>query len=217
MEPPNRRVYVRVYAALTSTHPWPHATNQYARRLMGSLMSSVLLGFGLDLGHHMAFWERPEDWVSTAECHSVGPWTKVPLFLATVTCFCILLKAAPAQWPGMVALSALSFTTINGAYGRGMDPASATVLTAFLIGIAGNLYSYATNSPALIPMLVAIFLVVPGGMSVKGVHAIAKNDMTGGVVWSNVIMVATSIAVGLFAASTLMYMPKRKVSNTVFF
>lgn len=184
---------------------------------MGSLMSSVLLGFGLDLGHRMAFWEKPEDWVSTAECHPVGPWAKVPLFLATVTCFCILLKAAPAQWPGMLALSAMSYTTINVAFDRGMDPSSATVLTAFLIGIAGNLYSYATNSPALIPMLVAIFLIVPGGMSVKGVHAIAKNDMTGGVVWNNVMIVATCIAIGLFAASVLMYKPKLKVSNTVFF
>lgn len=184
---------------------------------MGSLMSSVLLGFGLDLGHRMALWERPEDWVSTAQCQSVGPLTKVPLFLVTVTCFSILLKAAPAQWPGMLALSAMSFTTINVAFDKGMDPASATVLTAFLIGIAGNLYSYATNSPALVPMLIGIFLIVPGGMSVKGVHAIANNDMTGGVVWSNVMTVAVSIAVGLFAASTLMYKPKLKVSNTVFF
>lgn len=69
---------------------------------MGSLMSAVLLGFGLDFGSRLAFWERPESWISTDACHPVGVWMKVPLFLGTLVCFCILLKAAPVQWPGML-------------------------------------------------------------------------------------------------------------------
>jgi uncharacterized membrane protein YjjB (DUF3815 family) len=184
---------------------------------MGALMSAVLLGFGLDLGHRVAFWEQPEDWISTATCHPVGPWVKVPLFLATVLCFSILLKAAPAQWLGMLVLSAISFGTIHLASDKGMDASGATVITSFLIGVAGNLYSYCTNSPALIPMLVAIFLLVPGGMSVKGVHAVVNHDLEGGNVWGNVLTTAVSISIGLFAASVLLYKPKLKVSNTVFF
>ncbi len=223
-------------------------------RLFGALMSSVLLGFGMDLGHRLVFWERPDDWISTASCSPVGVWTRVPLFLATVLCFSILVKAAPAQWLGMLVLSALSFTTINVAT-QHLDASSSIVLTSFLIGIGGNLYSYATNSPALIPMLIgerslncllaclhrgvgglvsldlheniflhdtttatAIFLLVPGGMSVRGVHALVNSDnMDGSGLWGGVLVTAVSISIGLFSSAVLMYKPKCSVTNTVFF
>lgn len=185
---------------------------------MGSLMTSVLLGFGLDLGSRFVFWQSPQDWTSTAACHPVGAWTKVPLFLATVVCFSILLKAAPAQWMGMLSVAALSFYTVNAVHGEGwLDASSSTCLTAFLVGVAGNLYAQATNSPSLIPMLIGIFLLVPGGMSVKGVHALVTNDLSGGTVWSSVVVTATSILTGLLAASVIMYKPSLRVSNTTFF
>jgi uncharacterized membrane protein YjjB (DUF3815 family) len=82
----------------------------------------------------------------------------------------------------------------------------------------GNLYAYATNSPALIPILSGVFLIVPGGMSVKGVHALINDDMSGGLAFgAGMMLVAISISIGLFAASVLMYRPKLKVSNAVFF
>ena len=148
----------------------------------------------------MAFWEDTGSWVSTENCHGVSNWGKVPLFLATVCCFSVLMKAAPAQWPGMVGVAAISFVTINLASTvGGMSSSSATVVTAFLIGIAGNLYGYATNSPALIPILSGVFLIVPGGMSVKGVHALINNDLNGGLAFgSGMMMVAVSISIGLF-------------------
>jgi len=167
----------------------------------------------------MAFWEETDGWASTDHCPGVSNWVKVPLFLVTVSCFNVLMKAAPAQWPGMLSVAAISFVTINLASTVGeMSSSSATVVTAFLIGIAGNLYAYATNSPALIPILSGVFLIVPGGMSVKGVHALIHDDMSGGLAFgSGVMMVAVSISIGLFAASVLMYKPKLKLSNAVFF
>jgi|EP00624_Nannochloropsis_granulata_P002243 uncharacterized membrane protein YjjB (DUF3815 family) len=167
----------------------------------------------------MAFWEGDDTWVSTEHCTSVSNSVKVPLFLTTVMCFNILMKAAPAQWLGMMSVATISYVTINLASTvGGMSPSSATVVTAFLVGITGNLYAHATNSPALIPILSGVFLIVPGGMSVKGVHALINNDMSGGLAFgSGMMMVAVCISIGLFAASILMYKPKVKLSNTVFF
>lgn len=83
--------------------------------------------------------------------------------------------------------------------------------------LCGYLYAQATNSPGLVPMLIGIFLLVPGGMSVKGVHALVTNDLSGGTLWSSVVVTATSILTGLLAASILMYKPSLRVSNTTFF
>jgi hypothetical protein len=60
---------------------------------MTALMNALLLGFGLDLGHKMAFWEKgnADDWVSIEDCQAVNVWVKVPLFLVTVTCFNVLM------------------------------------------------------------------------------------------------------------------------------
>ena len=52
----------------------------------------------------------------------------------------------------------------------------------------------------------------------QGVHALVNNDMTGGLEFgANVMIVAISISIGLFAASVIMYRPRLKVSNAVFF
>lgn len=170
-------------------------------------------------GHRMAFWENTSSWVSTEHCQPVSAWAKIPLFLSTITCFNILMKGAPAQWLGMLCVAAISFLTINLAPTlHNMSSSSSTVLAAFFVGVAGNLYAYATNSPALIPILSGIFLIVPGGMSVKGVKAWINNDLNGGLAFgSGIVMIAVSISIGLFASSVLMYKPRMKISNAVFF
>jgi len=172
-----------------------------------------------DAGHRMTFWESNVSWTSTENCNPVSTWTQIPLFIATVTCFNILMKAAPVQWLSMLIVAAIGYVTINLAPTVGeMTPGSSTVLTAFVCGVAGNLYAYATNSPALVPILAGVFLIVPGGMSVRGVEKWLNDDLNGGLDFgSGMMLVAVSISIGLFASSVIMYRPKLKISNAVFF
>jgi len=53
-------------------------------------------GFGIDLGNRMAYFEH-QNWVSTDGCHEAEWWVKPPLFVITLVCWNVLMKAAPGK------------------------------------------------------------------------------------------------------------------------
>ncbi|KAF9212293.1 hypothetical protein BGZ59_006940 [Podila verticillata] len=189
-------------------------------RMFYSLIYCLFLGFGLSIGSNLwdVFREPPPGDLKTGYCHpATEPWRWV-LFPLLAIAFNIQLNAQPRQWPVMIVCSSVGFAVSEFA---GMYwPHSlhiAAAVSAFVVGLLGNLYERLTHELAFVPILGAILLIVPGGMGVRS--SLLLLDQSGhasqGTSFAlQMIIVALGIAVGLFA-STLVVYPLGKKRNAL--
>ncbi|KAF9330520.1 hypothetical protein BG006_006527 [Podila minutissima] len=189
-------------------------------RMFYSLIYCLFLGFGLSIGSSLwdVFREPAPGDLKMGYCHpATEPWRWV-LFPLLAIAFNIQLNAQPRQWPVMIVCSSVGYAVSEFA---GMYwPHSlhiAAAVSAFVVGLLGNLYERLTHELAFVPILGAILLIVPGGMGVRS--SLLLLDQSGhasqGTAFAlQMIVVALGIAVGLFA-STLVVYPLGKKRNAL--
>ncbi|KAF9177824.1 hypothetical protein BGZ50_008320 [Haplosporangium sp. Z 11] len=189
-------------------------------RMFYSLIYCLFLGFGLSIGSNLwdVFKEPPPGDLKTGYCHpATEPWRWV-LFPLLAMSFNIQLHALPRQWPVMVICSSVGYAVseCTALYWPHSLHIAATV-SAFVVGLLGNIYERLTHELAFVPILGAILLIVPGGMGVRSSLLLldqAGNAAQGTAFALQMIVVALGIAVGLFA-STLVVYPLGKKRNAL--
>ncbi|KAG0045925.1 hypothetical protein BGZ83_008859 [Gryganskiella cystojenkinii] len=189
-------------------------------RMFYSLIYCLFLGFGLSIGSNLwdVFREPPPGDLKMGYCHpATEPWRWI-LFPLLAIAFSVQLYATPKQWPVMVICSSVGYAVSEFA---GMYwPHSlhiAAAVSAFVVGLLGNIYERLTHELAFIPILGAILLIVPGGMGVRSSLLLldqSGNASQGTTFALQMILVALGIAVGLFA-STLVVYPLGKKRNAL--
>ncbi|KAF9572097.1 hypothetical protein EC968_010348 [Mortierella alpina] len=189
-------------------------------RMFYSLIYCLFLGFGLSIGSNLwdVFKAPPPGDPHSGFCHpATEPWRWI-LFPLLAIAFNVQLYALPRQWPVMVICSSVGYAVSEfaGLYWPHSLHIAAAV-SAFVVGLLGNIYERLTHELAFVPILGAILLIVPGGMGVRSSLLLlgqAGNASQGTAFALQMILVALGIAVGLFA-STLVVYPLGKKRNAL--
>ncbi|KAK5809357.1 hypothetical protein F5H01DRAFT_394960 [Linnemannia elongata] len=189
-------------------------------RMFYSLIYCLFLGFGLSIGSNLwdVFKEPPPGDLKMGYCHpATEPWRWV-LFPLLAIGFNIQLYAIPKQWPVMIVCSSVGYAVSEFAglyWPHSLHIAAA--LSAFVVGLLGNIYERLTHELAFVPILGAILLIVPGGMGVRSSLLLldqSGNAAQGTAFALQMIVVALGIAVGLFASTLIVY-PLGKKRNAL--
>ncbi len=78
-------------------------------------------------------------------------------------------------------------------------------LSAFLVGIAGNLFSRITGRPSSIMHTPGLMLLVPGSIGFRSLTALIDNDILTGVeIGFNALLVAVALTMGMLIASIVL-------------
>ncbi|KAI8600929.1 hypothetical protein EDD21DRAFT_337824 [Dissophora ornata] len=189
-------------------------------RMFYSLIYCLFLGFGLSIGSNLydAFREPPPGDLKMGYCHpATEPWRWI-LFPLLGISLSIQLYTSPRQWPVVVVISSVGYAVseLAGLYWPHSLHIAAAV-SAFVVGLLGNVYERVTHELAFVPILGAILLIVPGGMGVRSTLLLldqSGNASQGTSFALQMILVALGIAVGLFAATFAVY-PLGKKRNAL--
>ena len=174
-----------------------------------------MLGFGLSLGLRTAEsmpW-LPTDVRKEAVSHPevICPptnhhvLTSVLLTIPMLVSFSILLKAHPSQYLLMGTTSAITLASQRLFVYMSVSSDLVSTLSAFVLGLIINAYSRLTGNLAVVPLLPAMLLLVPGTLSVKGSFEwIGNNDANNGNEFGFACLkVALALTVGLFTSSLI--------------
>ncbi|KAI8867311.1 DUF1212-domain-containing protein [Ramicandelaber brevisporus] len=187
-----------------------------AVRLFWALLLTFIMGFGLSLGTtiYNAF-ASAGDKTQNQSIHQSCPGALSPywyfLLLPPLSIsFSMHLFARPSQFLANMIISAIGFS-VSYFTSKYLDFAQVSpAISAFALGVAGNLYMRITGDMGYATILTAILLLVPGSIGVRGILALISQDSAGGATFSlNMIVIALSITVGLFAATFVVF-PKGK-------
>ncbi|KAI7819768.1 hypothetical protein BC939DRAFT_400022 [Gamsiella multidivaricata] len=187
-------------------------------RMFYSLIYCLFLGFGLSIGSNLwdAFKEPPPGDLRMGYCHpATEPWRWI-LFPLLGVALSIQLYASPKQWPVILICSSVGYgiSELAGLYWPHTLHIAAAV-SAFVVGLLGNIYERITHELAFVPILGSILLIVPGGMGVRSTLLLldeSGNASQGTAFALQMILVALGIAVGLFASTLVVYPRKCPVA-----
>ncbi|KAJ7526929.1 hypothetical protein O6H91_16G027900 [Diphasiastrum complanatum] len=166
-------------------------------RIMNSLFSALLLGFGLNIGEKIVWW-APVD--PACQSNDLSEWWNVLWFVGYTVASNVLLNARWNQWLGMTLTSGVGYLlSVFASMKFGSN--AATVVASFAVGLTGALYSCLTGELPLVTIVSGILLLVPGGIGVQGVAAMLEEDVLSGMGFVfDMIVVGLSITIGLLIA-----------------
>ncbi|ORX95226.1 DUF1212-domain-containing protein [Basidiobolus meristosporus CBS 931.73] len=174
-------------------------------RMGYALVLSFMFGFGLTFGSQL--WRNMNDFkgpVDTSNCHPIDPrWYFLLLPLLSVS-YNINLQSHPRQWPLMIFLGAVGFAA-SFYTSRRYDETTSAALSAFTLGLVGNLYSRITHRSSFAATMSAVMILVPGALGVRGVYDALLHAGKGSTLAFEMVIMPLSIAVGLFMATLLIY------------
>ncbi|ORX89813.1 DUF1212-domain-containing protein [Basidiobolus meristosporus CBS 931.73] len=174
-------------------------------RMGYALVLSFMFGFGLTFGSQL--WRNLNDLdgpVDTSNCHPVDPsWYFLLLPLLSIS-YNINLQSHPRQWPLMICLGAVGFGTSFHTSKR-YDETTSAAISAFALGLVGNLYSRITHRTSFAATMSAVMILVPGTLGVRGVYDALLHAGKGSTLAFEMVIIPLSIAVGLFMATLLIY------------
>ncbi|SCU80091.1 LAFA_0B07448g1_1 [Lachancea sp. 'fantastica'] len=206
-------------------------------RMFYAIIYSLFLGFGITLGAALFGWIYHD---ATNDTTCKDPHVPTQFKLLFVPAFSIgLALINQARWSQLPVMTFISCSGYAVTYACGLHFKNSTEfnssISAFVIGILGNLYSRIWKGLAVSAMLPGIFVQVPSGVAsqssllagVQSANAItnssnstdntaAVNDISGSMSFGvTMIQVSIGISVGLFA-STLFVYPFGKKSTSLF-
>jgi len=180
-------------------------------RLFFGMLISALIGYAMDISTstYATFADRPYDSVvEDSVCgQGIDPNWYPLMFIIMSLGFNILLEAHRNQLPPMVIISACTYI-VYYYLTKVIDNQFPTILAAFTASLLSNLYSRRTGQPAVVYIIPAIFLLVPGSVAASSFYTVLILDLRGGMELTFAVVTgALSIAIGIFAASVLVPVP----------
>ncbi|KAL6064445.1 pheromone-regulated protein prm10 [Balamuthia mandrillaris] len=177
-------------------------------RLCYGLFITILIGFGLEAGSTIAFQIADADEDDGEDCNqAISAWYIFVFFTPTCLAFNMLLNSHWKQLTSMLIAGAVAFV-ISYWTEEPLGVSLSTFLAAFAVGIGGNLYSRYSGNSSIMTIMSGLLILVPGAMAVRGVNELLGDNVLEGIgLGLNVLLVAASLAMGLFVA-TLVVLPR---------
>lgn len=186
-------------------------------RFAYALIYALFIGYGLEIG--TSIYEAIDTTSSPIDfdtCTGSMPhWLYLIFYPFVAISMAMTLGATPTQWPSMICCSAVGFGTALIVGKVIADYQIIGTISAFSIGLFGNLYLKVTGELALVPLSCAIVLLVPGSVGVQGAYYLIKQDEQGTSFAVQMVVASLGIAVGLFAATLVVY-PKGPKQRRVY-
>ncbi|KAL5365002.1 hypothetical protein BJX96DRAFT_5787 [Aspergillus floccosus] len=141
-------------------------------RMVYAIIYSLFLGFGITVG--TAVYGLLDSDASSAYTCPASPITneylqRFPFVLCFTLCLAVVNQAKPKQIPMMLVISFAGYVTNYFGTKRFYSSTQISIaLSAFVIGVMGNLYSRLRHGLAAAAMLPAIFVLVPSGLAASG-------------------------------------------------
>lgn len=180
-------------------------------RLFFGMLVSALIGFAMDISTstYASIASRSYESV-VADSNCVNPistaWYPLMFIIMTMS-FNVLLEAHTNQLFQMLFITACSYLVYYyvSQYITNQVP---VILASFVASVLANLYSRRTAQPAVVYILPAIFLLVPGSVAASSFYTVLLLDLNGGLdLTFAVVTGALSVAIGIFGASALVPVP----------
>lgn len=172
-------------------------------RFVYAMIYALFIGYGLEVG--TSIYEAVDARSSPAQFDActgnVPPWLYTVLFPVMAISMSINLGASVRQWPSMVCCSAVGFgvSVITSKVISNFQIVG--TISAFSVGLFGNLYFKITGELALVPLSCGIVSLVPGSVGIQGAYFLIRQDDQGVSFATQMVVASLGISVGLFAAT----------------
>jgi uncharacterized membrane protein YjjP (DUF1212 family) len=181
-----------------------------SRFFKGALLA-FQIGFGLAIGDGAASF-APRATIDEAggeQCEFSTPAGLAPLWIVVVICaFALLLNAHWRQlWSiGFTALVGwLVLFLLTDTPGSSLSGDAATVISSFSIGLTGSLIARSFVHQSLVLVTVAVLILVPGSLGVRGATSMFSGDGISGINFgASMVQSAFSISIGLIIAKSVL-------------
>jgi uncharacterized membrane protein YjjP (DUF1212 family) len=182
-------------------------------RLFYGALISAIIGFAMDISTstYAALVKRSYDEVAEdSNCDAgrmIDPNWYPLLFVITTLAFNILIESHRNQLLQMEIICAVCFTVYYYT-AQEINSQLPTILAAFSASCLANLYCRFTGQPAVVYIIPAVFLLVPGSVAVSSFYTVLRLNLQGGLSLAfSVVTGALAIAIGVFGASTVVQVP----------
>ncbi|ORX97252.1 hypothetical protein K493DRAFT_216212 [Basidiobolus meristosporus CBS 931.73] len=168
-------------------------------RLLYNLSLSFILAFGLSFGSS-AFQSIGVIPIEHPQCHRINPLWILVLFPLISICSAVINHASPRQWPGIIGISSIAYTT-QYVLSRLLSPTVATVVAAFNLALSGHIYTQITGKMGMPGVLNGVSLLVPGGLGIRGIFEIIVESSHGLELAVQMLRICICLAFGLLLGS----------------
>jgi uncharacterized membrane protein YjjP (DUF1212 family) len=171
-------------------------------RLAGAFVTFLTIGFGAGLGDrviHLMLGPTP-----LASPQPVPAWTEPLALMLAPLAFTVLLRARRRDAPGILVVCVLAF--LGGRYGAGsFGPELGICLGSFTAAAASILIERRFRRSAVITLVPAILLLVPGSVGFRSVVAMFGRDVVNGVDAAfRMFLMLCGLVAGVLAANAVL-------------
>ncbi|KAI9184095.1 pheromone-regulated protein prm10 [Blastocladiella emersonii ATCC 22665] len=153
-------------------------------RLAVGLVKTLTQAFGIILGSRVALTAANTWWPSesaavfqdnlfapcpaaTSMAANSSVWLFLPMLFVFAIAQGVQLRASPAQFGIITVAVFTAFWASRALSGLNIGAEPTAAVTAFLVGVVGNVYSRISHNPGIAPILAGVLLLVPGGLGVR--------------------------------------------------
>lgn len=175
-------------------------------RLTGSLVILLKISFGVYLATQigMHFGVSPQITAQT----NYSLFVIIPMLMLVATGLSFTFQARKSDIPWIILAAMLSYFS-SRFFAQISSDAAGPFLSGTVIAAASNIYSRSLNRPAMIFLLPAIILLVPGSIGFKGINLVFNKDLLAGVdSIFNMALIGISLVSGTYFGS-LLVKPRR--------
>jgi len=171
-------------------------------RLTGAMITFLKIGLGVGLGTRLAALLPGE--ISQVAPVGLPGWTLWVSLLITPFALTILFRARMRDAGWIVLTTLAAYWGARGGVNL-LGPGIGAVMGAFAAGLISNLFARWRRRPAVVLIVPAIILLVPGSIGYRGVTLFMSNDVMSGVgeVFS-ALLVGVSLVAGLLLANVVL-------------
>ncbi|MCE9619127.1 MAG: threonine/serine exporter family protein [Planctomycetes bacterium] len=176
-------------------------------RFVGAAMTLLALGFGIAIGDRILQHLPP---VAQAVSEPLFPWTLLPAAGLISLAMIVILQARIRDI--LIILGAVLLGLYGARFGAVLvGPQLGVCIGAFVLGLAGNIFSHITKRSAIVVSAPGLIPLVPGSLGMRGATSLFQNDAASGADWAiAALVVAGSLVAGLLAANV--FVPPRRTA-----
>jgi uncharacterized membrane protein YjjP (DUF1212 family) len=170
-------------------------------RLTGAAIVFLELGFGVALGTRLT--ELLPLPAKLGPLPALPGWTEPLALVSLLFAVSILFRARPRDW-GWIAIAGTLAYAGSRLGSQVLGPQLGAFVGALIVGLVTNGLARLRNRPAVITLVPAIMLLVPGSIGFRSLESLLARDVLAGVDTAfSMLMVAVALVAGLLFANAL--------------
>ncbi|KAJ2736415.1 pheromone-regulated protein prm10 [Coemansia sp. BCRC 34962] len=183
-----------------------------------ALTIAFIIAFGINLGNNIfvEIFSKPERLpdMNMSVCTPVSQWWWWLAYPVAILSICFIINVHPKNWHACLIVAGVMFAVFWVLVVHLELKLIGPVVSAFVLGLAANIWSKVFGHNAYATMLPGMMILVPGSVGVRGVMAMITStvDTSNTHLVAQMVQTALSIMAGLFASSFVIYPRGKKQS-----